>query len=55
MNTLSRIFTITAIVAAFYNGHLSWVKDELSMLLLWITLGLVFLSSIIQEFIKRKS
>ncbi|WP_048204383.1 hypothetical protein [Methanococcoides methylutens] len=55
MSTISRIFAITAIVVAFYNGYLSWVKDELSPLLVWITLGLVFLSAIIQEFIKRKS
>ncbi|KGK98996.1 hypothetical protein LI82_02880 [Methanococcoides methylutens] len=55
MNTLSRIFAITALVAAFYNAYLTWVKDGFSPLLLWTTLILVFLSSIIREFVKRKS
>jgi len=55
MNTLSRIFAITAVVVAFYNAYLLWAKDEFSQLLFWITIVLILLSSIIRELIKRKS
>ncbi|WP_135603655.1 hypothetical protein [Methanococcoides sp. NM1] len=55
MNTLSRIFAITAVVVAFYNAYLLWAKGEFSQLLFWATIVLILLSSIIREFIKRKS
>lgn len=52
---ISRFFGLMAIVTAFYNAYLSWLKDDFSLFLLVLTLLFSILTVFIQQYVKRKT